>query len=124
LTEESEASEMLYRAMYLPRAQVVENPRNKHYRKNQLHGSKMNKLLSKELEAVNWKDEFDDALYEEAERIFYSRCQWHNITTLMIPKKYDFAASGFYALHPNRQIRYRQRSEMSKEEIRMNLAEF
>jgi hypothetical protein len=84
LTEEALATEKLFLAMFqmsLPAG--YEFPQKLKYRKNSLHTKSSHAFLSKNLTDSNWTDFYDEALYHEAQKIFYNRCKLFNISTFL-----------------------------------------
>lgn len=91
LTEESEASASLFKAMFTPNVVSGEhNARNLSSlpdtfkmlpRKNEVHTEELNAKLRAMLEESKWKDEYDELLYAEARRIFFDRCKNYGIPT-------------------------------------------
>jgi hypothetical protein len=91
LTEESEASANLFLAMHgteggLPLrkslADLTDPPfRFTHYRRNKRHSTDSHVSYEQQMIRHGWKDEFDEAVYETAAKLFYFRCQQYNIST-------------------------------------------
>lgn len=91
LTEESEASANLFLAMHeadggLPvrktLSDLTDPPfRFTHFRRNRRHSADNHVNYEQQMLSHGWKDEFDEAVYDAAARLFYGRCKQYNIST-------------------------------------------
>jgi hypothetical protein len=106
LSEEAEASAMLFLAMYGPcyarkgargvceeslqQLQDHKTALNKtymysrRYRSNKRHSTDMHDKLAMQLHRVGWRDAADEEIYKAARRIFYKRCEEYSIPTITI----------------------------------------
>lgn len=50
-------------------------------RRNKMHDRSSHHNLLRDLNALGWKDDFDEAIYIEAATIFYTNCRKYNVKT-------------------------------------------
>ena len=81
ITEEAEATEALFRAMFTGNLNTEVAFSSTHHRKNKQSTDDRQHQMESSLRSINWKDDFDQPLYEEVKRVFYARCKAYNITT-------------------------------------------
>eukprot|EP00602_Paraphysomonas_sp_CaronLab_P010339 CAMPEP_0185023208 /NCGR_PEP_ID=MMETSP1103-20130426/5899_1 /TAXON_ID=36769 /ORGANISM="Paraphysomonas bandaiensis, Strain Caron Lab Isolate" /LENGTH=122 /DNA_ID=CAMNT_0027555685 /DNA_START=378 /DNA_END=742 /DNA_ORIENTATION=- len=79
LTEESKATYELFQAMFGVQHLPSPLPYAMMYRKNSASSIELVGNLTRQLRNLGWTDPFDESLYEEAQRIFYSRCVLYNV---------------------------------------------
>lgn len=97
LTEEAEATALLFLAMYGPcydragelvsdtlvqqaHLKTLHKTYSHRYRSNKRNSLATHAKLHMQLHAVGWRDEADDAVYNAARRTFYKRCDDYNIS--------------------------------------------
>lgn len=78
LTEEPLATLELFHAMFGGYS-LIKIPA---IRQNSRYTNEYKGLLLQTLESFSWRDYWDDALYNEARRVFYQRCRVYNISTV------------------------------------------
>lgn len=81
LTEESVATAKLFLAMFgNVTVDIVEPSQRIRYRQNVRYSKEARDKLVSDLRVNNWRDPYDEELYEEASKIFYERCKKYKIS--------------------------------------------
>lgn len=81
LTEEADATEKLFLAMFNGNMKLEQSFATVFHRKNKKTTQEDQLKLEYNLTSTGWKDNFDGGLYDEVKRIFYHRCQQYNVVT-------------------------------------------